>query len=481
MSRTTRENWNDVSAIRAKSAALWDNEAKELTPEAKERYLQYYNEKCCTSKEMVTKAKDLIPGGVQHNLALNYPFPLAMDKAEGAYLWDVDGNRYIDFLQAGGPTILGSNPPKIREKVIELIQEKGPVTGLFSEYEYKLADLVRQYMPSIEMFRMAASGTEADMVAIRLARAYTGFKKVIKVGGAYHGWSDELVYDIRADGTRNSYAIGIPEECYANTQALSVNDLEGLETLMEKNKDNGGTACVLLEPIGPESGTRPVEIGYCQKVRELCDKYGALLIFDEVVTGFRVGLGGAQGFFGIKPDLTVFGKILTGGYPGAGAIGGRKDIVSLLAGGVGGKSTKVMVGGTLTANPLSCLAGYYTIQEIAATDACEKASLAADRLTDGLNSLIEAHGLPFLAYNQFSVVHLDTTGNINVKITRENMKSVMEKMPYRTKLFNEAGMGMAAEGIITIAASRLYTSLADTDDVIDDALNRFDRLFANYR
>lgn len=481
MSKTSRENWNNVAEIRERSAALWNGRAFELKPEAKERYLRYYNEKCAASKEIVTKAKEIIPGGVQHNLALNYPFPLAMDRAEGPYLWDLDGNRYIDFLQAGGPTMLGSNYPAVRDKVIELIREKGPVTGLFSEYEYKLAKLVQTHMPSIEMFRMAASGTEADMIAIRLARAFTGSKKVIKLGGAYHGWSDELVYDIRADGTRSSYAIGIPQECYAHTQSLSVNDLEGLRSLMVQNKDNGGTACVLLEPLGPESGTRPVEIGYCQEVRKLCDEFGALLIFDEVVTGFRIGMGGAQEFFGVKPDLTVFGKILTGGYPAAGAVGGRKDVVSLLAGGVGGKENKVMVGGTLTANPLSALAGYYTIRELEATNAAEKASLAADRLTAGLQELIELHRLPFVAYNQFSIVHLDVTGNINVKITKENLADVAAKMPARTKLFNEAGMGMSAEGIITIAASRMYTSLADTDDVIDDALERFNRLFDNYQ
>lgn len=481
MAKKMPDNWNDVKAICERAEMIWNSPARRLSEEAIEKYMDYYHTKCATSKEMTDKAKKLIPGGVQHNLSLNYPFPLAMDRAEGAYMWDVDGNRYIDFLQAGGPTVLGSNYKLVRDKVLELIETKGPVTGLFSEYEYKLADLINRHMPSVEMFRMLASGTEADMAAIRIARAYTGAKKVIKIGGAYHGWSDALVYDIRAAGSRDAYAFGIPEESYMHTQAAPVNDLDAVRDLLVKNKKEGGTACIIVEPIGPESGTRPVEFSFNAGLRELCDEFETLLIFDEVVTAFRIGMGGAQELFGVKPDITVFGKALTGGYPASGGVGGRRDLISLLAGGIGGTGRKVMVGGTLSANPLSCLAGYYTLLETERTDACNKATAAGDRLTKGIKELIDKYELPFSVFSQYSIVHFDAIGNINITFTKENAASINAKMPERNKLFNELGMALMAEGIVTIAASRMYTSLADTDDVIDDAIARFDSLLANYK
>ena len=191
-------------------------------------FLNYFDTKCVKSKALIEEAKQIIPGGVQHNLAFNYPFPLAIEKAHGAYLWDVDGNQYIDFLQAGGPTVLGSNYAPVREKVFELLQACGPVTGLFHEYELKLAQLIQRYMPSIEMFRMLGSGTESVMAAIRAARAFTGKKKVIKVGGAYHGWSDQMVYGLHIPGTGRSEATGIPRGVSGHTQEVFPNDLGAL-------------------------------------------------------------------------------------------------------------------------------------------------------------------------------------------------------------------------------------------------------------
>ncbi len=320
-----------------------------------DEYLKHFDTKCAGSKKMTDRAKELIPGGVQHNLAFNYPFPLAITKADGAYLWDVDGNRYLDFLQAGGPTLLGSNYRPVQEKVIEVIRESGPVTGLFHEYELKLAELIHQHVPSVEMFRMLMSGTEADMAAVRAARCFTGKKYIIKNGGAYHGWSDQFVFGMRVPGVGPLDAHGIPAGCYQFTKEVFPNDIDALQKRMEENEKDGGTAAVFVEPLGPESGTRPVLRDYNKNLRELCDRFGALLVFDEVVTGFRVGLGGAQGYFNVKPDLTVFGKCVAGGYPGAGGVGGRKDVMSCyaagLAGGPGGK--RAFVGGTLSANPLS--------------------------------------------------------------------------------------------------------------------------------
>ena len=468
--------WNDVDEINGKLNNLFTLPARKFKKEALESYMEYFETKCKKSKELAAKAKNFIPGGVQHNLALNHPFPVAVRKVDGPYMWDIDDNQYIDFLQAGGPTILGSNYKPVRDKIIELLNECGPVTGLLHEYEYKLAELINKHMPSVEMLRMLGSGTEAAMASVRISRAYTKHKKIVKIGGAYHGWSDQMVFDIRAAGIGNAFAAGIQKECYENTQAVPVNDIEALRARLKQNEQDGGTACVILEPIGPESGTRPVYKEYNRDVRKLCDEFGALLIFDEVVSGFRVGLGGAQGYFNVSPDLTVFGKALTGGYPAAGGVGGKKKIMSCLAPGLGESSDKVMVGGTLSANPLSCVAGYYAILETEKTEACIKAGAAGDRLTKGLRGLIEKYDLPFVAFNQGPICHFDSTGILNLTFTKENMAETFKVYGERAVHLNEMGMALMAGGVVTIAANRMYMSLADTDEIIDEALNRFERL-----
>jgi glutamate-1-semialdehyde 2,1-aminomutase len=375
---------------------------------------------------------------------------------------------------------LGSNYPLVREKAIELINECGPSTGLLHEYEYKLAELICRNIPSVERFRMLGSGTEAVMGALRLARIKTGNKKIIKIGGAYHGWSDQMVYDLRIPGTRFFDAKGIPFMMHWHTQAVPPNDIDALESTLKWNRLRGGTAAVILEPLGPESGTYPVYKEFAQQARDLCDKYGALLIFDEVVTAFRVGMSGAQGYFNVKPDLTIFGKVVAGGYPSAGGIGGKAEYMDGLAAGLqGGK--KVKVGGTMAANPLSCCAGYYTLLEIEKTNACEKAGKAGDRITKGLNLLIDKYELPFVAFNQGSICHLETAGTLYVKIKLLKIKSVLAEINQRKKLMEEYGAAYMAEGIVTLAGSRLYMSMADTDEVVDDALNRFENVFRNVK
>jgi glutamate-1-semialdehyde 2,1-aminomutase len=470
--------WPDTDAIYARLRELVRQPIRPIRRERMAEILDYFETKCARSKALTEEAKQYIPGGVQHNLAFNYPFPIAIERAEGAYLWDVDGNRYIDFLQAGGPTMLGSNYGPVRDKVFELLQSCGPVTGLFHEYELKLAQLLNRLMPSIEMFRMLGSGTEGVMAAIRAARAFTGKKKVIKVGGAYHGWSDQMVYGLHIPGTGRLEAKGIPRGCSRDTQEFYPNDLDGLRRLMRLNRLRGGTAAVIVEPVGPESGTRPVYRDFNQHVRALCDEFGALLIFDEVVTGFRLGMGGAQGYFGVRPDLTVFGKCITGGYPMAGGVGGRREVMMCFAAGIGGATgERAYIGGTLSANPLSCVAGYYALLEMERTNAPVIAGRAGDRLTRGLNEIIERHRLPFVAYNQGSIVHLETSGAMLLDF-RNPLKLLREVKP-RKHMMEEMGAAYMAQGIITLAGSRMYTSMADTDAVIDDALDRFETVLAS--
>jgi glutamate-1-semialdehyde 2,1-aminomutase len=452
---------------------------------ALQNYLDnYYGLKCVKSKAVIDQALDFIPGGVQHNLAFNYPFPLVFTSAEGSFLYDLDGNRYYDFLQAGGPTILGSNPPAVREKVINLLNNCGPSTGLFHEYEYKIARKIAELIPSVDMFRMLNSGTEACMAAIRIARLATGKKVVVKMGGAYHGWSDQLAYSIRIPGSKWTQANGVPRYIFKKTREFFPGDLGNLEIVLKQNRLLGGTAAVIIEPLGPESGTRPVDYNFNRGVEELCRQYGALLIFDEVVTAFRVGLSGAQGYFSVNPDLTVFGKVVAGGYPGAGGVGGKKEYMKYLSAGIAGgeKHKKALVGGTLAANPLSCVAGYHTICEIERTGAAVTAGKMGDLLTAGLKKLVKSYNLPFVVFNQGSIVHLETVGTLHYAIDWKKIWKVpriLKETSERKKEMEHMGAAYMAEGLVTLAGSRIYTSAAYDDAMINDALNCFERVFAN--
>ncbi len=480
--------WDDPNAINGQLKKLTDKPIYEVSDEYYQNtVLRYFNEQCARSRAVFDEAKEVIPGGVQHNLAFNQPFPICIAKAGGAYLTDADGNRYVDFLQAGGPTILGSNDETVRKAAIGLIEECGPVTGLLHEAELLIAKEICRHMPAVEMFRMLGSGTEAVMASLRVARIATGKKRVVKIGGAYHGWSDQMVYGLKIPGSRALMeSHGIPRACYSLTDEVRPNDLAMLETMLRLNRLKGGTAAVIVEPVGPESGTRPVAADYNAGVRALCDKYGALMIFDEVVTGFRVALSGAQGYFHVVPDLTIFGKIVAGGYPAAGGVGGKKEYASLMAAGVATGKHRAYVGGTLAANPLSALAGYTAIREIERTNACEIAGRQGDKLTDGLKSLIAKYNLPFVAYNQGSIVHLECTGAMSYDYSSMSfVKSALgllknkAMMTRRKESMERMGAAYMANGIVTLAGSRLYTSLADTDEVIADALSRFEVVFSH--
>lgn len=483
--RFSISHYPDAGAVNRQLDELIAKPIYSIKPEALQAYEDnYYAKKCTKSKEMIEEAKTIIPGGVQHNLAFNYPFPLVFTKAQGAYLYDIDGNKYYDFLQAGGPTVLGSNPIEVRSKVIELLNDGGPCTGLFHEFEYKLAKKIAENMPSVEMFRMLGSGTEACMASIRVARLATKKKNIIKMGGAYHGWSDQLAYGIRIPGSKWTQAHGVPRYIFKHTQEFFPNDLKDLERKLRRNQLHGGTAAVMIEPIGPESGTTPVDHDFNTGVQALCRKYGALLIFDEVVTGFRTGLAGAQGYFGVDPDLTIFGKVVAGGYPGAGGLGGKKEYMRFLSAGIAGgpKQKKALIGGTMAATPISCVAGYYTLCEIERTNAAQKAGEMGDRLTAGLQKLIEKYDLPFVAFNQGSVCHLETVGTTHYSLNWLKfwtIPEVLRQTSLRKKEMEHMGAAYMAEGIVTLAGSRLYTSAAYTPEMIDDVLTRFEKVFQN--
>ena len=480
------DKYLDAAAVTQQLDELTKKPIYSIRPDKLQDYVDnYFEKKCKKSKAMINEAKEIIPGGVQHNLAFNYPFPIVITKAQGNKLYDIDGNWYYDLLQAGGPTIIGSNDPVVRNAVIDLLKTCGPSTGLFHEYEYKLAKKISECVPSVEKFRMLGSGTEACMCALRIARLKTGKKNVLKMGGAYHGWSDQLAYGMRIPGTKGTQAKGIPNYVFQHTNEFFPNDLEDLEKKLKLNELRGGTAAVYIEPVGPESGTRPVSKEFVKGCEELAHKYGALLVCDEVVSGFRIGLSGAQGYYGINPDLTVFGKIIAGGYPGAGGVGGHADCMAHLGAGLdaqGKKITKALCGGTMAATPISCVAGYTAICEIEKRNACEVAGKMGDRLTKGLQKLIAKYDLPFVAFNTGSICHLDSVGTMHFFIDWSKpwtIPNVLKQTDIRRKEMEHIGAAYMAEGIITLAGSRLYTSAAYTKEDIDDVLRRFDKVFAN--
>ena len=281
------DNYLDAAAVTRKLDALIRKPIYSIKPEYLREYEEeYFGKKCQKSKELTDKAKEVIPGGVEHNLAFNYPFPIAIKSAFGNKMVDVDGNEYFDLLQAGGPTVLGSNPPEVRNQVIDLLNTCGPSTGLFHEYEYKLAKKVCDLFPSVDQIRFLGSGTEACMVAERIARLKTGHVNILKMGGGYHGWSDQLAYGIRVPGTKGMLSHGVPGFVFRHTDEYFPNDLEDLERKLKLHQLDGGTAAIFVEPVGPESGTRPVSKEFsathkCKCWLHCADKY------EEVIASGR--------------------------------------------------------------------------------------------------------------------------------------------------------------------------------------------------
>jgi len=427
----------------------------------KERFYKTHDR----SLKVYEEAKGFIPGGVEHNLATDNPFPLTMDRAKGYKLWDIDGNEYTDFLLCGAPIILGHHFDELDDEIIKIIQEKGPSTGLTSEYELLAAKEIIKHMPSVESVRFLQSGTEADMAAMRIARAYTDKKKIIKISGSYHGWSDLMVYSLHIPGTGPLQSKGIPVEFYDFLVDVMPNDFEGLQKAFEDSKDAGGIAAIVLEPVGGESGVHPVHPDWNKRCRELCDEYGALLIFDEVVTGFRLDMGGAQKYLDIMPDLTVLGKIVAHGYPSAGAVCGSKEIMDICGAGLG---QKPYLGGTLAANPISAGACYHALRLMEKHDAIKKATDAADKLTGALNGLFSTReDLPFFVYNFGPIIHYVTTGFFAVDL---HGPDPLNQIITRKDTAEDYQMVATNLGLNSLAGTRMYTCMQHDQASLDKAL-----------
>jgi glutamate-1-semialdehyde 2,1-aminomutase len=341
------------------------------------------------SRKLFARAKKLIPGGV--NSPVRAGKAVGMDppfiaRAKGCYLWDVDQRRYIDYVCSWGPMILGHAHPKIVKALQEKIP-KGTSYGAPTRLEVEMAQMIAEMVPSVEMVRMVNSGTEATMSAIRLARGYTGREKIIKFEGCYHGHADSLL--VSAGSGVATLGIpgcpGVPADLAGHTLSLRFNDLAQVIEAMDRLGQE--VAAVIVEPIAGNMGVVLPEEGFLEGLRQITLKHGALLIFDEVITGFRVGPGGAQELYGIRPDLTCLGKIIGGGLP-VGAYGGRKEIMSTMA-----PEGNIYQAGTLSGNPLAMAAGLATLKELRKGRIYRELEEKGRRLFTGLKNAAESAGL----------------------------------------------------------------------------------------
>lgn len=330
------------------------------------------------SRKLFEKAKDVLVGGVNSPVRAMKPYPFFVERGEGCRLYDVEGNSYIDYCLAYGPLILGHAYPKVVEKIEEQLK-RGAAYGIPTELEIRFARKVAQLVPSAEMVRFVNTGTEATMGAIRLARGYTGKKKIVKFEGAFHGAHDYVLVKAGSGATTHGIpdSLGIPEETTRNTIIAPFNDERAMGEIV-KEED---IACIILEPIIGNSGCIMPKEGYLQFLREITEERDILLIFDEVITGFRVALGGAQEYYGVKPDITTLGKILGGGLP-IGAIAARREIMENFA-----PLGRVYQAGTFNGNPLSMTAGYTTVTELEDGRVYKKVNSLGEKMRKGLEEV----------------------------------------------------------------------------------------------
>ena len=350
------------------------------------------------SRALHQEACGLFPHGVTHDLRHLEPFPVYVERAAGARKWDVDGHELIDYWSGHGALLLGHCHPAVVEAVR---RQAGRAThpGACHEQEIEWARWVRRLVPSAERVRFTASGTEATLMALRLARLATGRPRVLKFAGHFHGWHDVVTRDADPpyDGRTPP---GVPGEVAGLSVTVPPNDPAAVERALEADPSVG---CVILEPTGGHWGLVPVGGDFLKALRDITSRLGRLLIFDEVITGFRVHPGGAQGHYGVTPDLTTLAKVLAGGLPG-GCVAGREDILAFLEQRPG--SPKMRHPGTFNANPLSAAAGVATLEQVATGAPCRRATEAARLLRRGLNRMFAERGLDWVAYGAFSVFHL---------------------------------------------------------------------------
>ena len=409
------------------------------------------------SEELFEEALKHIPGGVNSPVRAFRGVggqPFFAERAEGEHVWDVDGKKYVDYVGTWGPAILG-HAAKVIIEAVKKAADKGASFGIPSEPEVRMAQLVKECVPSVEKVRMVNSGTEACMSAIRVARGFTDRPKIIKFDGCYHGHVDSLLVKAGSGALTcgNPDSGGVPAEFTAHTIVLPFNDSDAVEQAFAANK--GQVAGIILEPVPANAGVYLPKAGYLEFLREITAANGSLLIFDEVMTGFRVSLAGAQGKFGIKPDLSCFGKIIGGGLP-VGAFGGRAEIMDVLA-----PEGPVYQAGTLSGNPLAMAAGIAALEELKSGEVHEQLEMMSARLEEGLTAAAEKSGLSVVTQRAGSISCLF--------FADQPVYNLADAMNADLERFKKYFHGMLAEGVYLApsAFEAAFLSAAHTPQDID--------------
>ena len=424
------------------------------------------------SHDLFEQAQQYIPGGVNSPVRAFKGVggdPVFFKHSEGAYLVDEDNNRYIDYVASWGPMIVGHQHPEV-VKAVQAVVSEGIGYGAPTAIETEMAKLVCEIVPSVEMVRMVNSGTEATMTAIRLARGYTGRDKLIKFEGCYHGHSDSLL--VKAGSGALTLGVptspGVPASLAEHTITLDFNDIDQVKKVFEEVGEQ--VACIIVEPVAGNMNCIPPVPGFLEGLREVCDKYGAVLIFDEVMTGFRVSLGGAQQHYGVTPDLSTLGKVIGGGLP-VGAFGGKREIMEKIA-----PLGPVYQAGTLSGNPVSMAAGLTTLKLIQEKGFHDKLAEKAAQLCDGLKQRASAADIP-LTTNQvgamFGVFFSD----------EENITSFSQVTQCDVERFKVFYHGMLSQGVYMApsAYEAGFVSAAHTDKEINATLDAAEKVFASLK
>ncbi|KJG14373.1 glutamate-1-semialdehyde aminotransferase [Photobacterium iliopiscarium] len=425
--------------------------------------------KTSKSADLFAKAQQKIPGGVNSPVRAFAGVggtPLFIERADGAYIFDADGNAYIDYVGSWGPMILGHNHAAIRDAVIHAAQQ-GLSFGAPTAMEITMAELVSELVPSMEMVRMVSSGTEATMSAIRLARGFTGRDNILKFEGCYHGHADCLLVKAGSGALTlgQPSSPGVPADFAKHTLTATYNDLNSVREAFTAQPDQ--IACIIVEPVAGNMNCIPPVPGFLQGLREICDEFGALLILDEVMTGFRVAQGGAQAYYNVKPDITTLGKIIGGGMP-VGAFGGRRDVMEFIA-----PTGPVYQAGTLSGNPVAMAAGHACLTVLTEDGNEKRLANTTKRLAKGFKALADKHGIP-LAVNQvgamFGFFFIDQD---SVTCYDDVTKCDIERFKRFFNLMLDKGVYLAPS-----AYEACFTSLAHNDKEIDATLEAADFAFA---
>ena len=415
------------------------------------------------SAALAERARAAIPGGITHDIRHLKPFGVYVDRAAGTRKWDVDGHEYIDYWMGHGALFLGHCHPAV-VKAVQAQVARGTHLGACHELEVRWAELVNQLVPCAELTRFTMSGTEATHLALRIARAFTGRPRILKFTGHFHGWHDGV-----AIGVNPPYEVplssGVPGATLDQVITCPPNDIKAVDTVLER----GDVAAVILEPAGGQSGTTPTIPGYLQELWALTQRHGVLLIFDEVITGFRYAPGGAQEYFGVTPDITTLAKIVAGGLPG-GAVCGRRDVLSMLAyrgDATWDRAERVAHAGTFNANPISASAAIATLEQIGDASLQARTNKLGEELRRGLTEAMKRAGTPGTCYGEASIYHVSFEGKPGLAGFDRPRKGDYYHL-LRCAILNEG---------VDCSMNHGWVSAVHTEEDIERTIRAYDRAF----